>query len=164
MPREFSTASLLSPPDRSKSGEAEGAGNPSLWKILIVEDSDHLHRMYELVLRRYREGGCQLLHAYDGREGLDLLSRHPDADLVVLDIDMPVMSGLEFLQRVKKEEAFRDLTVLVTGTEGKDEEDTQRGLEAGARGYLTKPFQPADLHHLIERVFSARDGKLAEAR
>lgn len=132
-------------------------------KILIVEDSDLLHRMYELIFRRYRSEGCELLHAYNGREGVDLLARHPDVDLVILDINMPIMSGLEFLLRVKKEAAFQDLVVIIISTEGK-EDDTLRGLEAGARGYLTKPFQPTDLHKLIDRVFDTREGKLLEAR
>ncbi|MEO7590663.1 MAG: response regulator [Byssovorax sp.] len=136
---------------------------PHFKKILIVEDSDLLHRMYELIFRRYRLDGCQLLHAYHGREGMDQLARHPDVDLVILDINMPVMSGLEFLQTVKRDSAFKDLVVLIISTEGK-EEDTIRGLETGARGYLTKPFQPSDLHQLIERVFAARDGALVKAR
>jgi two-component system chemotaxis response regulator CheY len=134
-----------------------------LKKILIVEDSDLLHRMYELIFRRYRMEGCELLHAYNGREGLDLLAKHPDVDIVLLDINMPIMSGLELLTRIKREEAFRDLTVIIISTEGK-EEDTLRGLEAGARGYLTKPFQPADLHRLIERVFETRESRVTTVR
>jgi len=136
---------------------------PHFKKILIVEDSDLLHRMYELIFRRYRLEGCTLLHAYHGREGVDLLARNPDVELVILDINMPIMSGLEFLQTIKRDSAFRDLVVIIISTEGK-EGDTLRGLEAGAKGYLTKPFQPTDLHKLIERVFSGREGSLLEAR
>ncbi len=137
--------------------------NPHFKKILIVEDSDLLHRMYELIFRRYRLEGCVLLHAYNGREGVDQLARNSDVELVILDINMPIMSGLEFLQTIKRDSAFRDLVVIIISTEGK-EDDTLRGLEAGARGYLTKPFQPTDLHKLIERVFATREGSLLETR
>lgn len=122
-----------------------------LKKVLVVEDSELLHRMYDLILMRYRNSGGVVLHAYDGREGLSILAENPDTQLILLDINMPVMSGLEFLLHVKKEGVFLHIPVIIISTEGK-EADTVRGLEAGARGYLTKPFQAADLHQLMERV------------
>ena len=137
--------------------------NAPLKKILIVEDSELLHRMYELVFRKERMQGCTLLHAFHGREGIEILSKNPDVDLVLLDINMPVMSGLEFLRTVKREGAFRDLKIVIVSTEGK-EEDTLRGLESGARAYITKPFQPADLHKLIARILAEPAGELASAR
>ena len=121
-------------------------------KILIVEDSELLHRMYEVVFRQQRENGCVILHATNGREALVRLSEHPDTDLIVLDINMPVMSGLEFLAHCKREQVFHHIPVIVVSTEGKHE-DTMRALRAGARGYVTKPFKPQDLHSLIQRIF-----------
>ncbi|MFZ2493992.1 MAG: response regulator [Thermoanaerobaculia bacterium] len=120
-------------------------------KILIVEDSELLHRMYDLILQRYRLAGTAVVHAYHGREALDRLAEHADVDLILLDINMPVMSGLEFLSHCRKESIFRHIPVIIVSTEGK-EEDTMRGLQSGARAYITKPFQPADLHRLIEKV------------
>lgn len=117
--------------------------------ILIVEDSELLHRMYEVV---FRSSSAVLLHAYNGREALDRLAQHPDVDLILLDINMPVMSGLQFLQHCQAERLFRDIPVIVISTEGK-KDDTLRALQAGARGYVTKPFRPKDLHALIDRVF-----------
>jgi len=118
--------------------------------ILIVEDSELLHRMYEVV---FRSSAAVLLHAYHGREALERLAQHPDVDLILLDINMPVMSGLQFLQHCQAERVFRDIPVIVISTEGK-KEDTLRALQAGARGYVTKPFRPKDLHALIDRVFA----------
>lgn len=119
--------------------------------ILIVEDSELLHRMYEVV---FRQQNATLLHAFNGREALDKLAHHPNVDLILLDINMPVMSGLQFLQHCQAERVFRDIPVIVISTEGK-KEDTLRALQTGARGYVTKPFRPKDLHALIERVFAS---------
>ncbi len=123
-------------------------------KILVVEDSQLLHRMYDLILLPYRKTGAEILHAFEGREALNQLSDHPDVDLILLDINMPVMSGLEFLRHVQEEAVFRNIPVIIVTTEGK-EEDTLRGLQAGARGYITKPFQPLDLYRIIERIYPA---------
>ena len=72
-------------------------------------------------------------------------------DLILLDINMPVMNGLEFLQRVQKEPAYQAIPVIIISTEGK-EEDTIRGLKMGAKGYVKKPFQASELHGLIEKI------------
>jgi len=121
-------------------------------KILIVEDSELLHRMYDLIFMRYRKGGAEVLHAHNGREALGKLNAHPEVDLIILDINMPVMSGLEFLEHCRQEKVFTEIPVVIVSTEGK-EEDTLRGLKSGARGYVTKPFQAQDLYKLIDQLF-----------
>jgi len=123
-------------------------------KILIVEDSELLHRMYDVVFRQHRQNSGILLHAFNGKEALERLAQHPDVDLILLDINMPVMSGLQFLQHCQAQRVFREIPVIVISTEGKHD-DTMRALQAGARGYLTKPFKPVDLHALIDRVVTA---------
>jgi two-component system chemotaxis response regulator CheY len=129
-------------------------------QILIVEDSELLHRMYDLIFQRYRQTGTEVLHAYNGREALSLLASHPDVDLIVLDINMPVMSGLEFLTHCRRESVFQHIPVIIVSTEGK-EDDTLRALQSGARGYITKPFKPPDLHDLIDKVIHAREVPVA---
>ena len=130
-----------------------------LKKILIVDDSALLHQMYRLVFMRYRD--CQIISAMNGLEALDKLSQEEDIQLVLLDINMPVMNGLQFLQSVQKEGILKRIPVIIVSTEGK-EEDTLRGLSMGARAYIKKPFQPAELHTMIEKIFSP-DGKLINA-
>jgi two-component system, chemotaxis family, chemotaxis protein CheY len=120
-------------------------------KILVIEDSELLHRMYDLILLRYKIEGAKIFHAYNGQKALEMLAGSPDMDIILLDINMPVMSGLEFLRHLKRENIFQAISVIIISTEG-EEDDTIRGLEAGARAYLTKPFQPNDLHALIARV------------
>lgn len=121
-------------------------------KIMVVEDSELLHRMYDMFLSRYCQHGWDIIHAYHGAEALSKLHAHPDIGLILLDINMPVMSGLEFLQRFREEKAFADIPVVLLSSEGK-KEDTVRGLKAGARAYITKPFQADDLHKVIGMVF-----------
>jgi len=125
-------------------------------KIMIVEDSELLHKMYRLILMRYATEGGTLLHAFDGFQALDLLKRNPDTHLIILDTTLPRMNGFEFLQRCKSDHALRDIPVLVVTTEGKQEQ-IQKGLEAGAYGYVTKPFQPNHLHQLIHKIFEIRE-------
>lgn len=121
-------------------------------KVLIVDDSALIHQMYKLVFMRYK--GCQIVSAMNGLEALDKLSQEDGIELVLLDINMPVMNGLQFLQSLQKEGGHKDLPVIIVSTEGK-EEDTLRGLALGARGYVKKPFQPAELHAMIEKIAAA---------
>jgi len=125
-----------------------------LKKILVVEDSQLLQKLYSLVLDRYRNNGAEVLQAFDGREGLDTLNANPDVDLIILDMNMPVISGLEFLRLVKGDSRYSAIPVIIASTEGK-EQDTNRALQAGAVGYFVKPFQPEELHKLIERLLQA---------
>jgi two-component system chemotaxis response regulator CheY len=102
--------------------------------------------MYEVMLRP-----CLLIAAHDGREGLARLAENPDVDVIILDINMPHMTGLEFLGQVKTNSALASIPVIIVSTEGK-EEDVARGLQAGAVAYLKKPFQREDLLKIIGRL------------
>ena len=115
-------------------------------KVLVVDDSKLIHKMFEVMLRP-----VNLVHAHDGQEGLQRLAEHPDIELILLDINMPRMNGLEFLKEVRRNDAFSEIPVVIVSTEGKDE-DTQRGLEAGAASYITKPFQAENILKVIEDV------------
>ena len=120
-----------------------------LKKVLAVDDSTLIQQMYKMVLMRYR---CEIIQALNGQEGLDKLEKHPDVNMMLVDINMPLMNGLEFIQKVKAAEKFKSIPIIIVSTEGK-EEDTQRGLALGASGYVKKPFQPSDLHSLISKLF-----------
>lgn len=115
-------------------------------KILVVDDSKLMHKMFEVMLRQY-----PLVSAYDGLDGLEQLEQHPDIDLVLLDINMPKMNGLEFLESVRTNGRLESLTVIIISTEG-TEEDTARGLEAGATAYIKKPFQTDELLAVITKA------------
>lgn len=105
-----------------------------------------MHKMYEVMLRQYA-----LVYALDGRQALDRLRDHDDIDLVLLDINMPNMNGLEFLAEVRSDGAHKDLAIIIISTEGR-EEDTQRGLEAGATAYIKKPFHTEEILEKIAQL------------
>lgn len=115
-------------------------------KVLVVDDSKLMHKMYEVMLRQYA-----LVYASDGRQALDRLQEHADIDLVLLDINMPNMNGLEFLAQLRADASRSALPVIVISTEGR-EEDTNRGLEAGATAYIKKPFQTEEILAVIARL------------
>lgn len=112
-------------------------------KILVVDDSDLMHRMYGVMLR-----GGGLVAARDGEEALAKIAADPEIDLVLLDINMPKMNGFEVLQELRVRELLPALRVIVVTTEGRDE-DAQRGLAAGAAAYLTKPFRADEVRAAI---------------
>jgi two-component system chemotaxis response regulator CheY len=115
-------------------------------KVLVVDDSKLMHKMYEVMLRQY-----PLVYALDGRQALERLQQHPDVDLVLLDINMPNMNGLEFLAQLRADGAWADLQIIIISTEGRDE-DTVRGLEAGATAYIKKPFHTEEILDVIARL------------
>jgi two-component system chemotaxis response regulator CheY len=118
-------------------------------KVLIVDDSKLMHKMYEVMLRQY-----PLVYASDGRQALDRLVQHDDIDLVLLDINMPNMNGLEFLDQLRAQGSLDRLAVVIISTDGR-EEDTARGLEAGARAYVKKPFHSEEILDAIARLEKA---------
>jgi two-component system chemotaxis response regulator CheY len=119
--------------------------------FLVVDDSKLHHQMYQLIFTREDLAGSTLLHAYNGREGYELFMAHPELTLVFLDLNMPVMNGLEFLHR-RRAESMHPLIPVVLVTTESTAEDEARGLEAGAWGYLTKPFAPEQLLALVGRA------------
>ena len=115
-------------------------------KVLVVDDSKLMHKMYEVMLRQYA-----LVYASDGRQALDRLRDHGDIDLVLLDINMPNMNGLEFLAELRADGSRALLPVVIISTEGRDE-DTARGMEAGATAYIKKPFHSEEILDVIARL------------
>lgn len=118
-------------------------------KVLIVDDSDLIHKMYKMVLMRYR---CAIIDAQNGQDALDKLEKNPDVNLLLVDINMPVMNGLDFIRKVKEQRTYDHIPIVVVSTEG-TEEDAMRAISLGARGYVKKPFQPSDLHTLIAVLY-----------
>jgi len=120
-----------------------------LKKVLVVDDSALIHQMYKMVLMRYR---CDIVDALNGQDGLEKLAQNPDVNMMLVDINMPLMNGLEFIQKVRALGTYDHIPIIIVSTEGR-EEDTKRGLAIGAKGYVKKPFQPSDLHALIGKLF-----------
>ena len=122
--------------------------------FLVVDDSKLHHQMYRLVFARGALAGSTVYHAENGREGYALLAAHPELTLVLLDLNMPELNGLEVLARRRAESLHLHVPIVLVTTEG-TEEDEARGRAAGAWDYLRKPFQPADVERLVTRALAA---------
>lgn len=120
-------------------------------KILVVEDSLVLQRIYARALARLQEQGTRLLQAGYAFQAFKRLHENPDTDLILLDTTLPDMSGMEVLRRLKQDPELRGVPVIIVSAEAAAE-DMQLGMGAGAAGYLPKPFRLDDLFELIERT------------
>jgi signal transduction histidine kinase/DNA-binding response OmpR family regulator len=112
--------------------------------VLVVDDE---HDTAELIRDTLRTEGLRTQVAHHGRQALELIARRRP-DLVILDIMMPEMSGFEVLEALARDEDTAGIPVLVLTARG-DENDARRGLELGARRYMSKPF---DVRALIAEV------------
>ena len=119
--------------------------------FLVVDDSKLHHQMYRLIFSRGALAGSTVHFATNGREGYGTLAAHPELTLVLLDLNMPEMNGLEVLERRRAERLHPHIPIVLVTTEG-SAEDEARGRRAGAWDYLRKPFQPADVERLVSRA------------
>jgi two-component system chemotaxis response regulator CheY len=110
-------------------------------RTLVVDDSPTIRRMVMASLRSVCVGG--FLEAASGLEAIEQLALDR-VSLIVLDLNMPDLHGLEVLRFVRSHHAYREIPVIVLTTRG-DEASRGAALAAGASLYLTKPFSPADL-------------------
>ncbi|MCE9575735.1 MAG: response regulator [Deltaproteobacteria bacterium] len=116
-------------------------------RVLVVEDSSVVQSIVQLALRRY---GVVVTIARNGVEALAAIARDGEPDLMLVDINMPRMNGLELLAELRGSGAVPRIPVIMVSTEGAA--DMKRGLDAGARAYLRKPFRPDDLCTVIDGV------------
>jgi two-component system chemotaxis response regulator CheY len=105
-------------------------------RALVIDDSRTVRAVIGSILK---EIGIEVVQAGDGREALDQLRRWPDVELILVDWNMPVMNGLEFIQAVRAQRAYDPVRILMVTTETESEQVT-RALSAGANEYLMKPF------------------------
>lgn len=126
-----------------------------LSRILVVDDEPEITRFVQVALEQH---GYQVKTASTGREALHYImaaeDRHPD--VIVLDVMMPELHGLEVLRRLKENEATADIPVVVlTAKDSMD--DTMNGIEAGADFYWTKPFDIMELVRVVKLILKEKD-------
>jgi len=121
--------------------------------FLVIDDSKLHHQMYRLIFSRGELAASTLYFATNGREGYGLLAAHPELTLVLLDLNMPEMNGLEVLERRRAEGLHPHVPIVLVTTEG-TADDEARGRRAGAWEYLRKPFQPAAGERLGHRALA----------
>lgn len=109
-------------------------------RIVIIEDEQDI---FELIRYNFRKEGFEVEGFARGKDGLEYLERHP-ADLLLLDILLPDLDGLEICRRLRANERLKDLPVIFLTAKG-EEIDRVLGLEIGADDYVVKPFSPREL-------------------
>ena len=115
--------------------------------ILTVDDSRTMRDMLRLALA---EAGFNVVQAIDGAEGLERLDSD-GADVIITDINMPNLDGLGFIERVRADQRHRAIPILVLTTES-EPDMKERARQAGATGWIVKPFNPGKLVDAIRRV------------
>lgn len=116
-------------------------------KVLVIDDSPTLRKILDFYLTKK---GYRVTVANNGKSGLAEIDRE-NYDLVILDINMPVMSGLEVLQRLNSINYAVPVLILSADSE---EKSKAAGISLGAKYYLTKPFKPNEVMACIEDIFS----------
>lgn len=116
-------------------------------KALIVDDSASMRQMINFTLD---EEGWEVAEASNGKEGLDQLHlTHPQ--LVITDIHMPEMNGIEFIKNVRTASEFKFTPIIVLTTES-EKSMQEKGKEAGATAWIVKPFTPEKLKEVVKKV------------
>ena len=117
-------------------------------KILIVDDSRTVRQQAGSVLM---QAGYQVVEAEDGEQGLTTIGAQRDIALVICDINMPNMNGIEMLTAVKADANNSALPVIMLTTEGRAEL-IQQAKRIGAKGWVVKPFKPEQLVAVIRKI------------
>jgi DNA-binding response OmpR family regulator len=119
-------------------------------KLLIVDDEAHIRMLLEQTLEDLEDDGVEFLIADNGELALEIIEDEKP-DLVLLDVMMPKMNGMEVCQRVKQNAELNNVYVIILTAKGQ-EVDKQKGLDVGADKYMTKPFDPDEVLDIARDV------------
>ncbi|MEO8657339.1 MAG: response regulator [Bryobacteraceae bacterium] len=125
------------------------------YSVMIVDDSPAMRKFMRRVMELTGIDTSEYREAGNGREALDQL-RQKRVDLILTDINMPLMNGQQLIESLDADPDLRDIPVVVVSTDGSASR-VQRMLDLGAKGYVTKPFQPENLREELERVLEEAD-------
>jgi two-component system, chemotaxis family, chemotaxis protein CheY len=122
--------------------------------ILVVEDSPTMRQLISFAMKRIPN--AVVIEATDGVDALKKLSSDNKIDLILADINMPVMDGLKLVSLVRGNPSFKDIPIIMVTTEGA-EEDRKRAIAIGANAYLPKPIQTQELLKLVTTFLSGQN-------
>lgn len=128
-------------------------------RILVVEDEPENRLFIGLMLRTE---GYEVLEAEDGPSAFDLLGREAPPDIILLDVMMPGLNGWQVFERLRQDGRWGRIPVVML-TALAQRSDVERAVQLGVEGYVTKPFEPADLIHTIEETLARRSDEIARA-
>lgn len=117
-------------------------------KILMVDDSAMIR---SVVSKTAKRSGYEVFTATNGQEGLDELQKNNDIDLILCDINMPVMDGFEMIERIKQDDSLKYIPIVMLTTESK-EELKQKGRDLGVKAWMVKPFNEKNFLKAIMKL------------
>ena len=146
--------SKTTPPQKTPNTLKTLKKGPMSISALIVDDSSVMRKIVERLLR---QAGLDLAHVYEAGNGVEALGilKENRVDLILCDINMPVMNGLEFIKQLPELENAKGVPVVMITTEGSESHVVQ-ALSCGAKGYIRKPFTPEQVK---ENVLTLLAGK-----
>ena len=109
--------------------------------VLVADDEPHIGRIIKMKLE---QGPFRVTLVYDGQEAMEALEREADIGLVLLDVMMPRLTGLDVLAKMRADDRFKDVPCIVLTAAGQEAQQ-RRALSLGASEFLTKPFSPKKL-------------------
>jgi CheY-like chemotaxis protein len=124
--------------------------------VLVADDERHIGRIIQMKLE---QGPFQVTLAFDGKEALDALERDPEISLVLLDLMMPNVSGLDVLTRMRSDERWRDIPCVILTAAGQ-EVHHDRAMALGATEFMTKPFSPKRLLQRAAQLTGVPENRL----
>lgn len=122
----------------------------STYNVLVVEDSPTMRQLIVFALKRIR--GLKITEANDGVDGLKKISADK-FDLILTDINMPIMDGLKLVSLVRNDPNHKDVPIVIITTEGATE-DKDRAMSIGANDYITKPIQTIKIIEVAKRLLN----------
>jgi len=123
-------------------------------KLLVVDDSSTMRRIIKNTLARL--GYKDILEGADGVEGWNAMDANPDIEMLITDWNMPEMNGLELVKKVRADERFTDLPIIMVTTEG-GKAEVITALKAGVNNYIVKPFTPQVLKEKLGAVMGVAE-------
>ena len=127
------------------------------FNVLIVDDSSSMRAIIKKIIKVSGFNVGEFLAAADGKEALKVL-KDEWVDVVLTDINMPNMNGMELIDEMKKDELIRSIPVVMVTTEG-SEKKMQEAMDLGASGYVKKPFLPEDIKRTLSGIMGEEDGQ-----
>jgi two-component system chemotaxis response regulator CheY len=126
-------------------------------KILVVEDSS-IMRGYISSSLKVSSPEIESIEVNSGFEALKALPQHK-FDIIITDINMPDINGLELISFIKKHPQYKDIPIIIISTE-KSNEDKKRGFALGVSEYISKPFSPEQLSLVIKKVLENKEQEM----
>lgn len=117
-------------------------------KVLIVDDSKTIRQQVNFTLAKT---GLTVVEAEDGVDGIAKLKAHPDVAMIISDVNMPNMNGLDMVEAINGDGSLAHPPIVMLTTEGSGEL-VDRAKKAGARGWLVKPFKPDQLVAIVTKL------------